>query len=154
MGHLFLCSFNICCSAHIRSNFYRDKFRMFSKAISRTLSTSIAAQKKVAVLGAAGGIGQPLALLLKVRFTVFDLTTTYEFSLTQILPESAVTMLTQSPQVSALIFLTSTPRLQLPPSLAKTLKNRSKAVMSSLSPPVFHASQVPFVRFLHFVPTF
>jgi len=39
---------------------------MFSKAISRTLSTSIAAQKKVAVLGAAGGIGQPLALLLKL----------------------------------------------------------------------------------------
>lgn len=38
---------------------------MLSKLSRRLISTTIPAQKKVAVLGAAGGIGQPLALLLK-----------------------------------------------------------------------------------------
>ena len=36
----------------------------------RTLSTSGVLAKKVAVLGAAGGIGQPLALLLKLNQSV------------------------------------------------------------------------------------
>ena len=40
---------------------------MFTRVVSRSLSNSAALQKKVAVLGAAGGIGQPLALLLKVK---------------------------------------------------------------------------------------
>lgn len=39
---------------------------MFSARVARTLATTAPVQKKVAVLGAAGGIGQPLALLLKV----------------------------------------------------------------------------------------
>ena len=43
---------------------------MFSARVARSLSTSAPVHKKVAVLGAAGGIGQPLALLLKV--TKFD----------------------------------------------------------------------------------
>lgn len=38
---------------------------MLSRLACRQFSTTAAAQKKVAVLGAAGGIGQPLALLLK-----------------------------------------------------------------------------------------
>ena len=41
-------------------------FRMFSARVARSLSTSAPVHKKVGVLGAAGGIGQPLALLLKV----------------------------------------------------------------------------------------
>ena len=40
---------------------------MFSARVARSLSTSGPVHKKVAVLGAAGGIGQPLALLLKVK---------------------------------------------------------------------------------------
>ena len=39
----------------------------------RTLSTSGVLAKKVAVLGAAGGIGQPLALLLKLNQSVTGL---------------------------------------------------------------------------------
>lgn len=39
--------------------------RLFSIAAKRTFSTSAANLSKVAVLGAAGGIGQPLSLLLK-----------------------------------------------------------------------------------------
>ena len=40
---------------------------MFSRNVARSLSTTAAVNKRVAVLGAAGGIGQPLALLLKVH---------------------------------------------------------------------------------------
>ena len=40
---------------------------MFTRSVTRSLSASAALNKKVAVLGAAGGIGQPLALLLKVN---------------------------------------------------------------------------------------
>jgi len=43
---------------------------MFSARVARTLATTAPAQKKVAVLGAAGGIGQPLALLLKCNQAV------------------------------------------------------------------------------------
>jgi len=43
---------------------------MFSARLARTLSTTAPVQKKVAVLGAAGGIGQPLALLLKCNQNV------------------------------------------------------------------------------------
>lgn len=43
---------------------------MFSRLASRQFSTTVAAQKKVAVLGAAGGIGQPLALLLKCNTAI------------------------------------------------------------------------------------
>ena len=39
---------------------------MFSRNLARNLSTTAAVNKRVAVLGAAGGIGQPLSLLLKV----------------------------------------------------------------------------------------
>lgn len=39
--------------------------RLFSVAAQRSFSTSAASLTKVAVLGAAGGIGQPLSLLLK-----------------------------------------------------------------------------------------
>lgn len=46
---------------------------MFSRIATRSLSASVAAQKKVAVLGAAGGIGQPLALLLKCNPNVTGL---------------------------------------------------------------------------------
>lgn len=35
---------------------------------SRAFSVSAVAERKVAVLGAAGGIGQPLGLLMKVGF--------------------------------------------------------------------------------------
>jgi len=50
---------------------------MLSRSVARTFSTTAAAQKSVAVLGAAGGIGQPLALLLKcnqsiTRVSVYD----------------------------------------------------------------------------------
>ncbi|KAI8896392.1 lactate/malate dehydrogenase [Globomyces pollinis-pini] len=41
--------------------------------IKRAFSTSFAAQKKVAVLGAAGGIGQPLSLLMKLNPLVTEL---------------------------------------------------------------------------------
>jgi len=43
---------------------------MISARIARSLSTSAPLHKKVAVLGAAGGIGQPLALLLKLNQSV------------------------------------------------------------------------------------
>jgi len=43
---------------------------MFARGVARTLSTTVPVQKKVAVLGAAGGIGQPLALLLKCNQNV------------------------------------------------------------------------------------
>jgi len=43
---------------------------MFSARVARSLSTSAPVHKKVAVLGAAGGIGQPLALLLKCNQNV------------------------------------------------------------------------------------
>jgi len=46
---------------------------MLSRQVLRSFSTSAAAQKKVAVLGAAGGIGQPLALLLKCNQNVTGL---------------------------------------------------------------------------------
>ena len=38
---------------------------MFTRVCSRGLATSAARGSKVAVLGAAGGIGQPMSLLLK-----------------------------------------------------------------------------------------
>lgn len=44
-----------------------------SLAAKRTFSTSAANLSKVAVLGAAGGIGQPLSLLLKNNTKVTDL---------------------------------------------------------------------------------
>lgn len=44
----------------------------FSRVASRAMSTA-AAGKKVSVLGAAGGIGQPLSLLLKEHALVSDL---------------------------------------------------------------------------------
>jgi malate dehydrogenase len=43
---------------------------MFSRATARALSTTTQVNKNVAVLGAAGGIGQPLALLLKCNNSV------------------------------------------------------------------------------------
>merc|ERR1712142_121069 len=43
---------------------------MFTRSVTRSLSASAALNKKVAVLGAAGGIGQPLALLLKCNTSV------------------------------------------------------------------------------------
>jgi len=43
---------------------------MLSRAASRSFSTSVQLHKKVAVLGAAGGIGQPLALLLKCNTAI------------------------------------------------------------------------------------
>jgi len=43
---------------------------MFSRNVARSLSTTAAVNKRVAVLGAAGGIGQPLALLLKCNQAV------------------------------------------------------------------------------------
>merc|ERR1712193_417112 len=43
---------------------------MFTRSVTRSLSASAALNKKVAVLGAAGGIGQPLALLLKLNTSV------------------------------------------------------------------------------------
>jgi malate dehydrogenase len=42
-------------------------------AIKRSFSSSVPALKKVAVLGAAGGIGQPLSLLLKSNVLVSEL---------------------------------------------------------------------------------
>merc|ERR1712212_125534 len=44
--------------------------KMFTRSVTRSLSASAALNKKVAVLGAAGGIGQPLALLLKCNTSV------------------------------------------------------------------------------------
>lgn len=44
-----------------------------SVAAKRTFATSAANLSKVAVLGAAGGIGQPLSLLLKNNTRVTDL---------------------------------------------------------------------------------
>ncbi|KAG1473146.1 hypothetical protein G6F56_001125 [Rhizopus delemar] len=50
--------------------------RVFSLAAKRTFSTSAADLSKVAVLGAAGGIGQPLSLLLKEnRHRLYGVTT-------------------------------------------------------------------------------
>ncbi|CDR41585.1 CYFA0S07e03818g1_1 [Cyberlindnera fabianii] len=46
---------------------------MFSRIAKRSFSSSAAANYKVAVLGAAGGIGQPLSLLLKLNHRVTDL---------------------------------------------------------------------------------
>jgi len=43
---------------------------MFSRNLARNLSTTAAVNKRVAVLGAAGGIGQPLSLLLKCNQAV------------------------------------------------------------------------------------
>lgn len=43
---------------------------MLSRLASRSFSTTTAAHKSVAVLGAAGGIGQPLALLLKCNVAI------------------------------------------------------------------------------------
>merc|ERR1712227_19567 len=43
---------------------------MFTRSVTRSLSASAALNKKVAVLGAAGSIGQPLALLLKCNTSV------------------------------------------------------------------------------------
>ena len=41
--------------------------------MSRSLSTSSVAQKNVAVMGASGGIGQPLSMLLKLNPAVTKL---------------------------------------------------------------------------------
>lgn len=46
---------------------------MFSKAATRSFSSSASNAYKVAVLGAGGGIGQPLSLLLKLNHKVTDL---------------------------------------------------------------------------------
>ncbi|ODQ78563.1 hypothetical protein BABINDRAFT_39515 [Babjeviella inositovora NRRL Y-12698] len=46
---------------------------MFSKVARRTFSSSVPSAYKVAVLGANGGIGQPLSLLLKLNTKVTDL---------------------------------------------------------------------------------
>ncbi|ODV81745.1 mitochondrial malate dehydrogenase [Suhomyces tanzawaensis NRRL Y-17324] len=46
---------------------------MLSKVATRSFSSSAANAYKVAVLGAAGGIGQPLSLLLKLNHKVTDL---------------------------------------------------------------------------------
>ncbi|CAX42059.1 malate dehydrogenase, mitochondrial precursor, putative [Candida dubliniensis CD36] len=46
---------------------------MFSKVASRSFSSSASNAYKVAVLGAGGGIGQPLSLLLKLNHKVTDL---------------------------------------------------------------------------------
>ena len=43
----------------------RSALRAFTTPSSRLFSSSAARQTKVAVLGAGGGIGQPLSLLLK-----------------------------------------------------------------------------------------
>jgi len=47
--------------------------RVATKAVGRSFSTSTSASAKVAVLGAAGGIGQPLGLLLKMNPNVKEL---------------------------------------------------------------------------------
>ena len=46
---------------------------MFSKVATRSFSSSASNAYKVAVLGAGGGIGQPLSLLLKLNHKVTDL---------------------------------------------------------------------------------
>ncbi|KAH3672222.1 hypothetical protein WICPIJ_010074 [Wickerhamomyces pijperi] len=46
---------------------------MFSRIAKRSFSSTAAANYKVTVLGAAGGIGQPLSLLLKLNHRVTDL---------------------------------------------------------------------------------
>lgn len=46
---------------------------MFTKIATRSFSSSAASAYKVAVLGANGGIGQPLSLLLKLNHKVTDL---------------------------------------------------------------------------------
>ncbi|KAM9889904.1 hypothetical protein OXX69_012726, partial [Metschnikowia pulcherrima] len=43
------------------------------KTASRSFSSSPSAAYKVAVLGAGGGIGQPLSLLMKLNHKVTDL---------------------------------------------------------------------------------
>merc|ERR1712025_1513022 len=54
-------------------------FKMFSRfqkpvsALGRQLSTSSVAQRSVAVMGASGGIGQPLSMLLKLNPAVTKL---------------------------------------------------------------------------------
>merc|ERR1711890_166899 len=46
---------------------------MFTKIATRSFSSTSASAYKVAVLGANGGIGQPLSLLLKLNHKVTDL---------------------------------------------------------------------------------
>lgn len=46
---------------------------MFTRIAKRSFSSTAAANYKVSVLGAAGGIGQPLSLLLKLNHRVTDL---------------------------------------------------------------------------------
>ena len=43
----------------------RSALRPAARALTRSFASSARAERKVAVLGAAGGIGQPLSLLLK-----------------------------------------------------------------------------------------
>lgn len=47
--------------------------RNMTKSAARSFSSTTAASKKVAVMGAAGGIGQPLSLLLKLSPYVSEL---------------------------------------------------------------------------------
>lgn len=43
--------------------------RALTASSFRTLASSALPERKVAILGAAGGIGQPLSLLMKVKIT-------------------------------------------------------------------------------------
>ena len=114
---------------------------MFSARVARTLATTAPVQKKVAVLGAAGGIGQPLALLLKVFLSFFFEVFTPVFSATKPLLVSHATMSTPSLQVSAPTCPTLTPR---PPSLPlSVMMSRPPLPVATLSSSqlVSHASQ-------------
>ena len=60
-------AFGLVCTEPHKRNLQINLIEMFTRSVTRSLSASAALNKKVAVLGAAGGIGQPLALLLKVN---------------------------------------------------------------------------------------
>ena len=56
---------NTCTISDLFDQVPNTNMAMFGKMFSRCLSTSASRGAKVAVLGAAGGIGQPMSLLLK-----------------------------------------------------------------------------------------
>jgi hypothetical protein len=103
---------------------------------------------KVTVLGAAGGIGQPLSLLLKLNPRVTDLAL-YDIrgGPGSIISRGFVNSRlanTNSSQVSPQIFPTSTPRARLPVMTQHLpdLLPLSRAQRLSSSPPVFPESLV------------
>ena len=52
---------------------FASNFQHIAKATARSFSNSTAANAKVAILGAAGGIGQPLSMLCKLSNHIDEL---------------------------------------------------------------------------------